>query len=76
MAVAPNVDAGVVAHAAAVSLSFAFKLHETSRTLHLSSFQQFTVSALKAFEVRMLTDLSFQVRIATQRPRWTSHTAR
>jgi len=56
-----NVDAVAVAHAAAVALTFAFKLHETSRALYLSSFQEFTVAALKEYEVRMLNDLAFQL---------------
>ena len=51
-------DPVVVSHAAAIALTFGFKLHETKRTLHLSSFQQFDVAMLKRFEAEMLLDLA------------------
>lgn len=52
-------DGSVVSYVACMALSLSFRLHESQRTLHLSSFQDFDQAVLKEFEVKMLNEMGF-----------------
>lgn len=54
-----HMDGSFVSHVAVVALSLSFRLHESQRTLHLSSFQDFDLTVLKDFEILMLNELGF-----------------
>ena len=42
-------------------MTLAFKVHESQRSLYLSSFQDFDLATLKAFEITMLNELGFNL---------------
>ena len=56
-----SLDSSFVSHAAVISLTLAFKIHESQRSLYLSSFQDFDLATLKAFEITMLNDMGFNL---------------
>ena len=56
-----SLDSSFVSHAAVISLTLAFKVHESQRSLYLSSFQDFDLATLKAFEITMLNELGFNL---------------
>lgn len=55
------VDSRLVAYAAVTAFTFSFKLHETARTLRLSSFRDFDLNELKVMESRVLSQLAFNL---------------
>lgn len=57
----PSLDSSFVSHAAVISLTLAFKIHESQRSLYLSSFQDFDLQTLKTFEITMLNELGFNL---------------
>ena len=49
-----EIDSRFVANAAVAAITFSFKLHETARSLRLSSFKEFDVVDLKQMESHVL----------------------
>ena len=56
-----SLDSSFVSHAAVIALTLAFKIHETSRSLYLSSFADFELATLKSFEITMLNEMGFNL---------------
>lgn len=56
-----TIDDRFVSYAAVTAITFSFKLHETARTLRLSSFRDFDLTELKEMESRVLHQLAFNL---------------
>ena len=56
-----SLDSSFVSHAAVIALTLAFKIHESQRSLYLSSFNDFDLATLKLFEITMLNEMGFNV---------------